>query len=173
MPSVAPLLQAEPATPESAAESPDAHHAELRLWLRLLTCTTLIEGEVRRRLRERFSVTLPRFDLMAQLDRVPQGLTLGELSRRLMVSNGNVTGLVERLAASGHVQRLPHAEDRRVVYVRLTDSGRDEFTAMARAHADWIAELFEDVPAAEREALTAALGRLKRAVRSTVAREAT
>jgi len=116
---------------------------------------------------------LPRFDLMAQLDRVPQGLTLGELSRRLMVSNGNVTGLVERLAASGHVQRLPHAEDRRVVYVRLTDSGRDEFTAMARAHADWIAELFEDVPAAEREALTAALGRLKRAVRSTVAREAT
>ena len=68
--------------------------SELRLWLRLLTCTTLIEGEVRRRLRQEFDVTLPRFDLMAQLDKAPGGMTLGELSRRMMVSNGNVTGLV-------------------------------------------------------------------------------
>jgi DNA-binding MarR family transcriptional regulator len=167
MSSAAQRLQAEP----TAVESADAHKAELRLWLRLLTCTALIEGEVRRRLRQRFTVTLPRFDLMAQLDRVPAGLTLGELSRRLMVSNGNVTGLVERLATSGHVQRFPHPEDRRIVYVRLTDSGRAEFAAMARAHADWIAELFADVPAGERQALTAALGRLKQAVRAAIARE--
>ena len=83
------------------AERPADHEAELRLWLRLLTCTTLIEGEVRRRLRDEFDVTLPRFDLMAQLDKAPNGMTLGELSQRMMVSNGNVTGLVERLAQAG------------------------------------------------------------------------
>src|ERR1700738_5660109 len=73
-----------------AVELPEDHGNELRLWLRLLTCTTLIEGEVRRRLRQEFDVTLPRFDLMAQLDKAPGGMTLGELSRRVMVSNGNV-----------------------------------------------------------------------------------
>src|ERR1700761_7464393 len=96
------------------------HRDELRLWLRLLTCTTLIEGEVRTRLRARFGVTLPRFDLMAQLERAPEGLTLGDLSRRMMVSNGNITGLVERLVESGHIVRVPHVADRRIVYVRLT-----------------------------------------------------
>ena len=80
-----------------AVELPEDHGNELRLWLRLLTCTTLIEGEVRSRLRERFDVTLPRFDLMAQLDKVPDGMTLSDVSKRMMVSNGNVTGLVERL----------------------------------------------------------------------------
>src|SRR3979490_3504754 len=83
-----------------AVELPEDHGNELRLWLRLLTCTTLIEGEVRSRLRERFDVTLPRFDLMAQLDKVPEGMTLSDVSKRMMVSNGNVTGLVERLVAS-------------------------------------------------------------------------
>jgi hypothetical protein len=77
-------------------ELPEDHGDEIRLWLRLLTCTTLIEGEVRGRLRERFDVTLPRFDLMAQLDKVPDGMTLSDVSKRMMVSNGNVTGLVER-----------------------------------------------------------------------------
>ncbi len=80
-----------------AVELPHEHGDELRLWLRLLTCTTLIESEVRGRLRERFDVTLPRFDLMAQLDKVPEGMTLSDVSKRMMVSNGNVTGLVERL----------------------------------------------------------------------------
>ena len=80
-----------------AVELPEDHGDELRLWLRLLTCTTLIEGEVRSRLRERFDVTLPRFDLMAQLDKAPEGMTLSDVSKRMMVSNGNVTGLVERL----------------------------------------------------------------------------
>ena len=85
-----------------AVEGPEHHADELRLWLRLLTCTTLIEGEVRRRLRDHFDVTLPRFDLMAQLDRTPQGMTLSALSKRMMVSNGNLTGLVDRLVESGH-----------------------------------------------------------------------
>ena len=88
-----------------AVELPEDHGNELRLWLRLLTCTTLIEGEVRSRLRERFDVTLPRFDLMAQLDKVPDGMTLSDVSKRMMVSNGNVTGLVERLVESGHLDR--------------------------------------------------------------------
>jgi DNA-binding MarR family transcriptional regulator len=100
---------ADPAIPldheTKAAETPHDHREELRLWLRLLTCTTLVEGEVRRRLRDRFGVTLPRFDLMAQLDKAPDGMTLSDVSKRMMVSNGNLTGLVERLVESGHLDR--------------------------------------------------------------------
>ncbi len=92
------------------SERPDDHKTELRLWLRLLTCTTLIENEVRRRLRDQFDITLPRFDLLAQLDRAPNGMTLGELSQRMMVSNGNITGLVDRLAEQGLIRRKPAAD---------------------------------------------------------------
>ena len=149
-----------------AAERPDDHKDELRLWLRLLTCTTLVERDIRRRLRAAFGLTLPRFDLMAQLERAPEGLTLGELSRRLMVSNGNVTGLVERLVGSGQVERMPHAVDRRVVQVRLTEAGRVAFARMARAHAGWVGELFEGMSAEEVRTLRHLLGRLKQSVRS-------
>src|SRR5438045_8943955 len=106
-----------------AVELPEDHGDEIRLWLRLLTCTTLIEGEVRGRLRERFDVTLPRFDLMAQLDKVPDGMTLSDVSKRMMVSNGNVTGLVERLVESGHVDRRTSDTDRRGLVIRLTKTG--------------------------------------------------
>ena len=106
------------------AERPADHKAELRLWLRLLTCTTLIESEMRRRLRDEFDVTLPRFDLMAQLDSAPNGMTLGELSQRMMVSNGNVTGLVERLVEQGLIDRRPLPTDRRAQIVSLTAEGR-------------------------------------------------
>src|SRR6201984_1596629 len=99
------------------AERPGDHEAELRLWLRLLTCSTLIEGEIRRLLREVFGVTLPRFDLMAQLDKAPGGMTLGELSQRMMVSNGNVTGLSERLVALGLLDRRQSRSDRRAQIV--------------------------------------------------------
>jgi DNA-binding MarR family transcriptional regulator len=128
-----------------AVELPDDHGDELRLWLRLLTCTTLIEGEVRGRLRERFDVTLPRFDLMAQLDKVPDGMTLSDVSKRMMVSNGNVTGLVERLVESGHVDRRTSETDRRVQVIRLTKLGRAEFRKMAEEHETWIAEIFTDL----------------------------
>src|SRR5215470_73507 len=147
------------------AERPGDHEAALRLWLRLLTCSTLIEGEIRRRLREVFGVTLPRFDLMAQLDKTPGGMTLGELSQRLMVSNGNVTGLVDRLLAQGLLDRQPAPSDRRAHLVRLTTDGRRSFRAMATAHEAWIAEIFGDLTAAERETLMRLLGKAKTATR--------
>src|ERR1700712_663996 len=128
-----------------AVELPDDHGDELRLWLRLLTCTTLIEGEVRGRLRERFDVTLPRFDLMAQLDKVPDGMTLSDVSKRMMVSNGNVTGLVERLVGAGHPDRRPPATHRPGRGVRLTKAGRVEFRKMAAEHETWIADIFSDL----------------------------
>jgi DNA-binding MarR family transcriptional regulator len=147
-----------------ALEAPHGHKDELRLWLRLLTCTTLVETEIRRRLREQFDVTLPRFDLMAQLERAPQGMTLGEMSKRMMVSNGNVTGLVDRLVESGHLERTPLPTDRRVQVVKLTKAGRSAFAVMARAHEDWIAELFGDLSARDIEALLKSLGKLKTSV---------
>ncbi len=128
-----------------AVELPEDHGEELRLWLRLLTCTTLIEGEVRGRLRERFDVTLPRFDLMAQLDKVPDGMTLSDVSKRMMVSNGNVTGLVERLVESGHLDRRTSDSDRRVQVIRLTKAGRAEFRRMAAEHQIWIADIFSEL----------------------------
>jgi DNA-binding MarR family transcriptional regulator len=152
-----------------AAERPHDHHDELRLWLRLLTCTTLIEGEVRRRLRESFDVTLPRFDLMAQLDKTPDGMTLGELSSRMMVSNGNVTGLVERLVADGLLARKPAPNDRRVQIVRLTPAGRRAFRTMARAHEGWILRVFTDLKPSEISSLMGLLAKAKRSAARAVA----
>jgi DNA-binding MarR family transcriptional regulator len=150
-----------------ALDLPDGHKAPLRLWLRLLTCTTLVETEIRRRLRERFDVTLPRFDLMAQLEQAPEGITLGEMSRRMMVSNGNVTGLVDRLVESGQVERSTLPSDRRVQVVKLTPEGREAFAAMSEAHEAWIAEMFEGLSEREVERLLKSLGKLKASVLST------
>ncbi len=154
---------------ESRARGDHADHkAELRLWLRLLTCTTMIETEIRRRMRERFDITLPRFDLMAQLERVPDGMTLGELSRRMMVSNGNVTGLVDRLVAEGLLQRRQSDTDRRAHYVSLTEAGRRSFAAMAAEHEDWVADLFADLGPGEVASLMSLLGAAKRSVQRSV-----
>jgi DNA-binding MarR family transcriptional regulator len=153
-----------------AAERPDDHHAELRLWLRLLTCTSLIESEVRRRLRQNFDVTLPRFDLMAQLDKTRSGMTLGELSSRMMVSNGNVTGLVERLVADGLVVRRPSPSDRRAQLVSLTPDGRRAFRTLARAHENWIAEIFADLKPDDISVLMELLAKTKRSAASAVNR---
>lgn len=141
------------------------HRAELRLWLRLLTCTTLIETEVRRRLRDTFEFTLPRFDLLAQLDKAEDGLVLGEVSKRLMVSAGNVTAIVDRLLDSGHITRAPSPTDRRVQIIRLTADGRADFARMAEQHGDWIGSLFADLGSDEMEALMGMLARLKGSVR--------
>jgi len=148
------------------AERPGDHLAELRLWLRLLTCTTLIEGEVRRRLRDNFEVTLPRFDLMAQLDKTPAGMTLGQLSSRMMVSNGNVTGLAERLVAQGLLDRKSSPSDRRAQIVSLTAEGRRAFRTMARAHENWIAELFSGLAEGEIEDLMRLLAKAKTSARA-------
>ncbi len=142
-----------------------AHKDELRLWLRLLTCTTMIETLIRGRLRERFGVTLPRFDLMAQLARSAEGLTLGELSRRLMVTNGNVTGLVERLVADGLVARMAGETDRRTVTVRLTEAGRGAFATMAAEHEGWVADAFAGLAGEDVAPLMQLLGRVKESVR--------
>jgi DNA-binding MarR family transcriptional regulator len=150
------------------AERPDDHKAELRLWLRIFTCKMLIEGEVRRRLRETFDVTLPRFDLMAQLDRAPSGMTLGELSQRMMVTNGNVTGLVDRLVAQKLVDRKPSPTDRRAQIVTLTAEGRKTFRAMARANGDWMGEIFASLSRSEISDLMRLLDKAKASTRRTI-----
>lgn len=155
----APVLDAE----TKVSERP--HQRDVRLWLRLLTCANLVETLVRTRLRTRFGATLPRFDLMAQLEKAPDGLTLGELSRRMMVSNGNVTGLVDRLEAQRQVVRMPDPTDRRAARVRLTEGGRRAFLMMAEAHQGWIKEAFADLPPEDAPALMAALARMKESVR--------
>jgi DNA-binding MarR family transcriptional regulator len=151
-----------------AIEAPDAHKQELRLWLRLLACATTIEREIRTRLREEFDTTLPRFDLLAQLERAPQGMTLGEVSRRMMVSNGNITGLVERLVEDKLVTRTPLASDRRVQIIVLTPTGRREFGRMAGAHEGWVAEMVGDLPPDEIDVLIERLGALKQSVHRSI-----
>jgi DNA-binding MarR family transcriptional regulator len=146
------------------AERPHDHVLELRLWLRLLATANLVEAEIRQRLRDRFGTTLPRFDLLAQLDRVEDGLLLGELSRRMMVSNGNVTGLVERLVETGLIERSVPETDRRAVRVRLTEEGHRAFAEMAAAHAEWIGELFANLSEGDQKALWSRLGDLKTSV---------
>ncbi len=137
------------------------HHASLRLWLRLLSCSTRIEDTIRQRLREQFGLTLPRFDLMAQLEREPQGLAMGELSRRMMVTGGNVTAIVAQLENEQLVQRQAHADDRRSYTVRLTPAGRRAFAAMARDHEAWVVELLSPLSERQQDQLYRLLGALK------------
>jgi DNA-binding MarR family transcriptional regulator len=153
------------------AHAPPGHKDELRLWLRMLTCTTLIEGEIRARLRRDFDTTLPRFDLMAALDRAPGGMTLGDVSRRMMVSNGNVTGLAARLEAEGLVERRARPGDRRAQLLRLTPKGRREFARQSAAHEGWVAELLDGLGAEERSVLFRLLGTTKASVRAALSPE--
>jgi DNA-binding MarR family transcriptional regulator len=146
------------------------HKAELRLWLRLLTCTTLIEAEVRRRLRREFDETLPRFDLMAQLERIDSGMTLGEVSKRMMVSAGNVTSLVDRLVKAGFVERRPAPHDRRSQLIRLSRRGREHFGRMAAAHEQWVAELLVDLRDRDITATMERLAKVKASVSAAIAR---
>ena len=151
-----------PADAESRVR--DDHHDALRLWLRLLTCTMLIESRIRSRLREGFETTLPRFDLMAQLERHPEGLRMGELSRRMMVTGGNVTGITAALVAEGLVERRAIPGDRRAHAVRLTVAGKRSFDAMAAEHERWVKEMLAGFAEGDRDRLHALLGRLKRAL---------
>jgi DNA-binding MarR family transcriptional regulator len=137
------------------------HHASLRLWLRLLSATTRIEDTIRQRLREQFGITLPRFDLMAQLEREPLGLSMSELSRRMMVTGGNVTSIVDQLEKEQLVRRQMQVTDRRSFTVSLTDDGRTVFSAMARAHEGWVVELLAPMDESEQEKLHNLLGTLK------------
>jgi DNA-binding MarR family transcriptional regulator len=144
---------------EARATSSD--HLALKLWLRLLSCATQIETEIRRRLRTNFGVSLARFDYMAQLFRKPDGLKMTELSSYLMVTGGNVTGLTDELDREGLVTREASPADRRVWIVRLTPKGRRSFETMARAHEKWILELFGSLSRVEMHQLHAVLGELR------------
>ena len=143
------------------AQSHSEHPQALRLWLRLLTCTQLVEKQVRNNLRGQFDTTLPRFDLMAQLQRNPDGLKMNELSRRMMVTGGNVTGITDQLVVEGLVERMDVNGDRRAYCVRLTVQGRKTFADMAKQHEDWIVSAFEVLTAKEVDALYKLLGKVK------------
>lgn len=139
------------------SEHPDA----LRLWMRLLTCTQLVEKQVRSQLRKRFDTTLPRFDFMAQLERAPEGLKMNEVSRRMMVTGGNVTGITDQLVAEGLVDRVDVAGDRRAYRVCLTAKGRKLFNELARQHEQWIVEAFSSLSDKDVATLNKLLGKVK------------
>jgi DNA-binding MarR family transcriptional regulator len=150
---------------DSETRASEDDHIALRLWLRLLACANLVEAPLRSRLREQFDgASLPRFDLMAQLERHPQGLKMRELSRRLMVTGGNVTGLTDKLVAEGLVERRDDPSDGRACTVLLTAEGRRQFRVMARSHEAWIIELFGGLSAAQQATLFELLGELKRSL---------
>lgn len=138
-----------------------AGQMEVRLWLRLLSCSTVIEKRLRRRFIDQFETTLPRFDVMATLARYPQGVAMGELSRALLVSNGNVTTLVRQLEAGGLVSSRPATDDRRSSIVVLTKHGSKFFDTLAAAHRGWIMGMFNGMPLEEQTALFSLLATLK------------
>jgi DNA-binding MarR family transcriptional regulator len=143
--------------PLPAARREADSKARLRLWIRLLRATRLIEGVIRERLKSEFHATLPRFDVLAALYRKPDGMLMSEISRFLMVSNGNVTGIVDRLVSDGFVVRSQRNGDRRTSFVTLTAKGRAAFADMAAAHERWIDELLGGLTAREAEQLSAKL----------------
>jgi DNA-binding MarR family transcriptional regulator len=140
----------------------DDHHLSVRLWLRMLSCTNRIENFVRQKLQANFETTLPRFDLMAQLERAPQGLKMSELSQRMMVTGGNVTGITDGLEKEGLVVREVDPTDRRVFRVKLTAEGQKQFRRMATEHEQWIIALFEGMSMKNKNQLVELLGDLKR-----------
>ncbi len=144
---------------ESRASADD--HQALRLWLRLLTCTTRVEGVIRNRLRQDFATTLPRFDLLAQLERHPDGLSMRELSKRLMVTGGNITGITDQLAAEGLVVREAHPSDRRSFSIKLTAAGKRQFKRMAATHEQWVVELLAGWSVAQKNQVYTLLAGLK------------
>lgn len=144
---------------ETRAKKED--HQALRLWLRLLSCTVRIENQIRLRLRREFNTTLPRFDLMAQLERCSGGLRMSELSQRLMVSGGNVTGITDQLEREGLVQRTRQQGDRRAYTVKLTEAGLKRFREMASRHEQWMIELLGGLSREGKNTMIKELGKLK------------
>ena len=144
------------AAPSTARRDSDSK-ARLRLWVRLLRATRTVEAETRERFKQQFNVTMPRFDVMAALHREPEGMLMSEISRFLLVSNGNVTGIVDRLVSDGFVVRSQRNGDRRTSFVRLTAKGRAAFAEMSAAHERWIDRLLGGVTAREAEQLSAKL----------------
>ena len=134
---------------KSKGSAPDHSKESLSTWLRMLSCETVIEQRLRTLLRENFSVTLPQFDVLAELDRAGQPLTMSQLSKQLMVSNGNVTGVIDRLEKTGFAKRVRGEHDRRIQYIELTPKGRKEFDKIAAQHERWLADLLADLSLTE------------------------
>jgi DNA-binding MarR family transcriptional regulator len=155
------------ATPRAFAEkhggSPHSK-TSLRLWLRLLSCSMIIERRIRTRLEEEFATTLPRFDVLAALEREPDGLTMSQLSAALLVSNGNVTGIVNRLIEELMVVRTLESDDRRIATVRLTRKGREAFQRMARGHEKWVDKMFAGMTDSQMEQLMKLLATVRHSV---------
>ena len=154
---------------DSESRIQEDDHLALKLWLRLLTCTNMVEAVLRQRLRDTYQSTLPRFDLLAQLDRHPHKLTMGELSSLMMVSGGNVTGLVTQLEKEGLVSRTALETDRRTYQVGLTPRGQKYFQRIAEQHEQWVVELFADMGHQQQEQLMNDLLALKKSVQGAAA----
>jgi DNA-binding MarR family transcriptional regulator len=161
MPREKTALRELPAALDAETRVHDDHHVSLRVWLRLLSCTNQIESRVRQNLQSSFNTTLPRFDLMAQLERAPQGLKMSELSQRMMVTGGNVTGITDGLEKEGLVVREVDSTDRRVYLVKLTAEGQQQFRRMAAEHERWVVDLFGPLSPRQRKQLMDLLGELK------------
>lgn len=155
---------------ESWASHEDA--LDLRLWLRMLTCSTLVENRIRSLMRTGFDTTLPRFDLMAQLANAPRGMKMSELSRCMMVTNGNITGITDQLERDGLVERVKVDTDRRSCLIRLTAKGRQTFRRLSGAYQGWISELFQGIPEERQALLYTLLGELKEVSLRAIPREA-
>ena len=155
--------------PDREAAVSDGARLPLRIWLRLLTCTTMTEAMIRARLHAQFATTLPRFDVLAALDAAGTELTMGALSARLMVTSGNVTGLVNAMEQDGLVARRRHPADRRSTLIGMTEAGRALFARMAPAHAQWIEQAMAGLDRREVAQLWEVLGHLKASVRESAA----
>jgi DNA-binding MarR family transcriptional regulator len=152
--------------PDAETRIHDDHHLSVRLWLRMLACTNRVESFVRQNLQLKFQTTLPRFDLMAQLERAPQGLKMSELSQRMMVTGGNVTGITDGLEKEGLVIRQVDPTDRRVFHVKLSAEGQRQFRRMAAEPEQWVIELFAGMSVKHKNQLVDLLGELKWHVRT-------
>ena len=156
---------------------PEKHDGKLggrsnvRVWLRLLSCAMAIEKEVQRRFVAR-GTTLARFDVLAALDRQPDGMAMGALSKALLVSNGNITQLAQKLKRDGLIEVTPLPSDRRTQIVRMTEEGRQQFQKLARAHNDWIDQMLGDLDFTQRERLYVALGTMKLSIARASQRKA-
>ncbi|NYT66623.1 MarR family transcriptional regulator [Alcaligenaceae bacterium] len=169
---MSPAMISKNITPDLETRAVPEDHLSLRLWLRILTCTNLVENEIRSRLRTDFSTTLPRFDLMAQLLHSPNGMKMSDLSRHMMVTNGNITGITDQLEKEGMVERVKVANDRRSSLICLTMKGKRHVKKMAAQHETWIQTFFGDLSEKSRKDLFHALGELKLVTRTQLSDKA-
>lgn len=157
-----PLSSTHPDLPDLEGRlKPSACH-HLRTWLRYLSCGRLIENEIRSRLRREFNTTLPRYEVMAQLEQFPQGIKMSDLSRHMMVTNGNITGIADQLVKEGLVQRTQLPRDRRSSLLKLTTKGQKQLDAMSDTHNEWVCSVFGKLSESQIDAMMSSLEELKK-----------